>query len=114
MGIELVHAGGGRARFEMTVREDMVNGHGMCHGGLIFLLGDTVMDYATNTGQPLSVAVHAEIDYLRPAHVGDRLIAEGGVQDEWGRSRLVDATVTNAATGMAIAHFRGRTREIGR
>ena len=98
----------------MVVREDMVNGHGTCHGGLIFLLGDTVMDFATNTGQLLSVAVHAEIDYLSPAHIGDRLIAEGSVHDRWGRAQLVDATITSEETGKVIAHFRGRTREIGR
>ncbi|MFT7476687.1 MAG: acyl-CoA thioesterase [Verrucomicrobiales bacterium] len=114
LGIELIHAGDGRARFEMTVREDMANGHGMCHGGIIFLLGDTVMDYATNVGNPLSVAVHAEVDFVSPAHVGDRLVAEGGVQDTWGRKRLVDVTVTNMTTGKDIAHFRGRTQEIRR
>ena len=112
--IELIHAGDGRASFEMTVRDDMVNGHGTCHGGIIFLLGDTVMDYATNVGNPLSVAVHAEVDYVSPAHIGDRLNAEGGVNDSWGRTGLVDATITNITTGKIVAHFRGRTREIGR
>lgn len=114
LGIELIHAGDGAARFEMTVRDDMLNSHGMCHGGIIFLLGDTVMDYATNTGNPLSVAVHAEVDYLSPAHEGDPLIAEGRVHDTWGRSQLVDATITNELTGKTVAHFRGRTRQVTR
>ncbi len=114
LGIELISAGDGSASFALTVRDDMVNGHGMCHGGIIFLLGDTVMDYATNTGNPLSVAVHAEIDYVSPAHIGDRLIAAGTVRDAWGRARLVDASVVNETTGKTVAHFRGRTREIGR
>ena len=114
LGIELVHAGDGAARFRLTVRDDMVNGHGMCHGGIIFLLGDTVMDYATNTGRPLSVAVHAEVDYLAPAHVGDVLVADGAVHDHWGRTRMGDATIRNETTGNTVAHFRGRTREIGR
>lgn len=114
LGIELISAGDGSASFAVTVRDDMANGHGMCHGGIIFLLGDTVMDYATNTGNPLSVAVHAEIDYVSPAHTGDRLVAAGAVRDTWGRARLVDATITNETTGKVVAHFRGRTREIGR
>ena len=114
LGIELISAGDGSASFALTVRDDMVNGHGMCHGGIIFLLGDTVMDYATNTGKPLSVAVHAEIDYVSPAHIGDRLVATGHVRDSWGRTRLVDATILNETTAKTVAHFRGRTREIGR
>jgi len=114
LGIELINAGGGDAEFAVTVREDMTNGHGMCHGGMIFLLGDTAMDYAVNTGNPLSVAVHAEIDFVSPAHVGDRLHAVAHVRDSWGRARLIDATITNEATGQVVAHFRGRTREIGR
>lgn len=111
---ELQHAGDGKAAVTLTVRREHCNSHDMCHGGVIFLLGDTVMDFATNTGNPLSVAIHAEIDYVSPAYVGDQLLATGAIQDRWGRARLVDATIENESTGKTVAHFRGRTREIGK
>lgn len=95
----------------MTVTADMLNGHGVCHGGYLFLLADTTMDYATNSsGEGTAFAVHAEIDYLLPAHLGDELVATGTVRHRWGRSSLLDAEILNHTTGLTIAHFRGRTR----
>ena len=114
LGIELTAAGDGEAALAMTVRPDMLNGHETCHGGIIFLLGDMAMDYAVNTGNPLSVGVHAETDFVRAAQAGDRLIASAQVKEKWGRTRLIDATVTNDDTGETVAIFRGRTRQIGK
>lgn len=116
MGIEVVEVGDGRAIVAMTVTADMANGHGVCHGGVIFLLADTAMDHASNSGagpDAIAFAAHAEIDYVRPAGAGDHLTAEAVVVDQWGRTQLLDATVTNAV-GEVVAHFRGRTRSVRR
>ncbi len=113
LGIEIVEAEPGRAVATMTVTEDMLNSHGVCHGGILFLLADTTMDYATNSGDEMAFAAHAEIDYLRPAMVDDRIQATGEVQERWGRSTLLDATIVHAESGVTIAQFRGRTRTTG-
>jgi acyl-CoA thioesterase len=113
LGIELLEAAPGRAVAAMTVTEDMLNSHGVCHGGLLFLLADTTMDYATNSGDEMAFAAHAEVDYLRPAMAGDRVIATGITRDRWGRTTLLDATIAHAETGVVIAQFRGRTRTTG-
>lgn len=117
MGIDVVEVGNGKATVAMTVTADMANGHGVCHGGVIFMLADTAMDHASNSmagrpGEPaIAFAAHAEIDYVRPAHAGDQLRAEAVVVDRWGRTQLLDASVTNG-NGDLVAHFRGRTRSV--
>jgi acyl-CoA thioesterase len=98
----------------LFVRPDMANRHGVCHGGVLFLLADTVMDYSTNASLgegATSFAAHAEIDFVRAGMIGDTLTATGSVADTWGRTNLVDATITNQ-DGAVVAHFRGRTRTV--
>ena len=113
LAIELLEVEPGRAVAALTVTEEMCNSHGVCHGGILFLLADTTMDYATNSGGEMAFAAHAEIDYARPAHVGDRIVATGITRERWGRTTLLDATLVNDEAGVAIAHFRGRTRTTG-
>lgn len=98
----------------VVVRPDMANRHGVCHGGVLFLLADTVMDYSTNATldeDKTSFAAHAEIDFIRSGMVGDTLTATGSVTDVWGRTSLLDARITNQ-DGAVIAYFRGRTRTV--
>jgi len=98
----------------MTVTESMVNSHGVCHGGLLFLLADAVMDYTTNgplDDNATAFAGHAEIDYAQAAHPGDVLTAIGDRVDGWGRTNLVDVTIINQREE-PVAHFRGRTRTV--
>lgn len=100
----------------MTVTETMVNSHGVCHGGLLFLLADAVMDYTTNgplDDNSVAFAGHAEIDYAQAARVGDELTAIGDRIDGWGRTNLIDVTVVNQRDE-PVAHFRGRTRTVRR
>ena len=102
----------GRATATMTVTADMVNRHGVCHGGIIFLLADAAMDYASNhEPDGIAYASHAEVDYAGPARIGDRLSATATASDRWGRTQLIDAVVTTGDGGV-IAHFRGRTRTV--
>lgn len=111
MGMEIVDVGFGTATVTMTVRADMVNGLDLCHGGLIFALADSAMAFASNSYNHYSVAVNAEIDWVRPARTGDVLTAIAAERHKLGRNAITDVSVTNQA-GETVAHFRGRTRQV--
>ena len=110
LGIELVDYGQGWARARMTVRDDMVNGHGMCHGGIVFSLADTAFACACNSWGPVTVAAGADIVFVAPARLGDVLVAECRVRARYGRNGVYDATVTR--DGDLIAEFRGRSQQL--
>ena len=112
LGIELVDAGPGRARVRMTVRPDMVNGHDIAHGGLIFTLADTAFACACNSWGPVTVAAGAEISFLAPGRLGDVLEAAAQVRARSGRTGIYDVTVRRG--GDVIAEFRGRSSELRR
>ena len=111
LGIELVDQGEGRAVTRMTVRQDMVNGHAMAHGGLIFALADTAFACACNSFGPVTVAASAEIVFVTPARAGDVLVAEAVLRTRFGRSGLYDVTVRRDDD--VIAEFRGRSHQLG-
>ncbi len=113
LGIEVVNASDGAARVEMTVTDGMVNGLGVLHGGVIFTLADTAMAYASNAGEADAVAVNADIDFLQPGNVGDRLVATATRRAAAGRTSVFDVDVTTEP-GSVVATFRGRTRTISR
>jgi acyl-CoA thioesterase len=110
LGIELLDFGEGWARARLTVRDDMVNGHGVCHGGVIFSLADTAFACACNSWGPVTVAAGADIVFVAPAHRGDLLTAEARVRSRYGRNGIYDVTVTRGDA--LIAEFRGRSHEI--
>jgi acyl-CoA thioesterase len=111
MGIELIEVGEGRAVTRMVVREDMMNGHALAHGGLIFALADTAFGCACNSFGPMNVGASADIVFIAPAGVGDVLEAEAVVRTRFGRSGLYDVTVRR--DGDVIAEFRGRSHQLG-
>ena len=96
----------------MTVAPQMVNGHGLCHGGYIFSLADSTMAFACNSRNEKSVAQHCSITFLRPAKLGMRLLATAQEKNRAGRSGVCDVTVT-VEDGVVIAEFRGASRSIG-
>ncbi len=110
LGIELIDQGEGRAVTRMTIRTDMVNGHAMAHGGLIFALADTAFACACNSYGPVTVASSAEIVYVAPAHASDVLVAEAVMRTRFGRSGLYDVTVRR--DDEVIAEFRGRSHQL--
>jgi acyl-CoA thioesterase len=112
LGIELVEHGPGWARTRMTVRPDMVNGHDLAHGGLIFSLADTAFACACNSWGPVTVAAGAEISFLAPARAGDILDADAQVRAQQGRTGIYDVTVRRGDA--VIAEFRGRSAELRR
>jgi len=115
LGMELVETGQGRARIQMRVTGRMVNGHGILHGGYLFLLADTAFACACNSHGPRTVASGAEISFIVPGHLGDLLVATATERTRYGRNGIYDVTVhRQAADGPSVlAEFRGRSRTIG-
>ena len=110
LGIELVDLSEGRAVTRMTIRADMVNGHAIAHGGLIFTLADTAFACACNSYGPVTVAASADIVFVAPARQGDVLVAEAVERIRFGRSGLYDVTIRRG--GDVIAEFRGRSQRL--
>ena len=113
MSIRLDSIDEDRAVMSMEVRENMLNGYGMCHGGYIFSLADDAFAYATNSRNQASVASHCSIDFIRPAYGGETLTARAELLHRTGRSGLYDVMVTNDK-GEAVAHFRGRSSRLNK
>ena len=111
LGMELREVGPGRAVLSMTVRDDMLNGFDLCHGGLITTLADSAFAFACNShGQP-AVAQHCSITYVAPGRLGMRLVAEARERQRGERSGIYDITVRDE-TGTVIAEFRGHSRTL--
>ena len=109
-GMELLDYGDGWARVQLSVRDDMVNGHNICHGGVIFSLADTAFACACNSWGPVTVAAGADIAFIAPGRGGDLLTAEARVRARYGRNGIYDVTVTRGEE--LIAEFRGRSHEL--
>ena len=110
LGMRLEHVDDGEARISMVVRDDMVNGHDLCHGGLIAALADSAFAFACNSRGIKTVAAGFEISLLRPARIGDQLVASATERVLRGRSGIYDVTVR--CGDEIIAEFRGRSRAI--
>lgn len=98
----------GHAVVSMTVREDMLNGFAITHGGLVFALADTAFAIACNEDERVTVAGGADITFLKSTGVGQKLTATAVRRVVSGRSGLYDITVTDE-TGDAVAEVRGRS-----
>lgn len=111
MGMTVEACGDGWARVGMTVREDMLNGHGTCHGGFLFVLADSAFAFACNSENRRTVAQHCAITFLKPVLSGQRLVAEARRQAHAGRSGVYDVTISDEA-GSVVATFQGLSRRI--
>jgi acyl-CoA thioesterase len=111
LGMTVESCAPGAASVSMPVRADMVNGHGVCHGGLIFALADSAFALACNSHGDNTVAAGAAIEFLAPGRQGDLLTATA--QERWrtGRTGIYEIEVRNQR-GEAIALFRGRSHQI--
>ncbi|MCX4427373.1 hydroxyphenylacetyl-CoA thioesterase PaaI [Streptomyces mirabilis] len=110
LGIELLEQGEGTAALRMTVTPAMVNGHGIAHGGYLFLLADTAFACACNSHGPVTVAAGADIDFVAPAYEGDVLVATARERTRFRRSGIYDVSVLRGDE--VVAEFRGRSRSI--
>jgi acyl-CoA thioesterase len=111
MRMELVSCEPGRAVMRMAVRESMLNGHDICHGGLIFTLADSTFAFACNSHNKVTVAAGCSIEFLKPGQLGDVLTCEGVEQVLQGRHGIYDMKVSNQR-GEVIAVFRGKSTSI--
>ena len=111
-GIEIEEASEGYARIRMRLRADMLNGHRIAHGGMVFALADTAFAYACNSRNLRTVAAHASIVFLDSAREGELLTAEAREEALAGRSGVYNATV-RGEDGRTIATFQGLSRSIG-
>ncbi|MEK9643599.1 MAG: hydroxyphenylacetyl-CoA thioesterase PaaI [Paracoccaceae bacterium] len=111
VGIEMVEVDEGRAVMCLTVKKHHTNGHGICHGGIIFTLADTAFAFACNSRNQSTVAQHNTISFVSPGALGDKLTACAQEVSLSGKSGIYDVTVTNQ-DGRIIAEFRGCSRAI--
>jgi phenylacetic acid degradation protein PaaD len=110
-GITIDDVAPGRATARMTVTETMINGHDTCHGGYVFLLADTAFAFACNTYGRATVAQACDIVFVRPARLGDALVATANERGRYGRHGIYDVTVTSGE--QVVAEFRGRSSTLG-
>jgi acyl-CoA thioesterase len=111
LGMEILDIKPGHASLAMTIGPNMVNGHGIAHGGFIFTLADSAFAFACNSHNERTVAAHGNISFIRPGKLGDRLVATAREISRAGRSGIYDISVT--ANGTPIAELRGHSRSIG-
>jgi len=111
LGIAVVQTAPGQATLTMTVREDMLNGHDICHGGLIATLADSAFAFACNSYNEVTVASGFAIELLAPGRLGDRLVARCTEVSRAGRTGVYDTEVRNQRDER-IAMFRGRSYTI--
>ena len=111
LGMRIHSVRPGYAKLVMPVRTNMVNGHHICHGGMIFTLADSAFAYACNSYNKNTVASACNIDFLAPAKENDTLEAEAIEQSQSGRTGVYDVTVRTLG-GKTIALFRGKSYRI--
>ena len=111
-GVVIEEARAGFARLSMTVRADMLNGHGIAHGGMIFALADTAFAYVCNGRNEKAVAAQAGIVFLGSAAEGETLVAEAEELAREGRSGVTRVSV-RTSDGRAVAEFTGYSRTVG-
>ena len=111
LGMQIVDVGAGRATVAMPLRADMLNGHGIAHGGFVFALADSAFAFACNSRNVRSVAYACAITFLAPVGGTDELVATAVEQSVVGRTGTYDITVT--AADRVVAEFRGTSRTIG-
>jgi acyl-CoA thioesterase len=101
----------GHAIVSMPLRDDMMNGHDITHGGFVFSLADTAFAIACNDDVTPTVAAGADISFLKATHAGQTLTATAVERTRSGRSGIYDVTVVDE-TGDVVAEFRGRSRTL--
>ncbi len=111
LGMQIIAIGRGYAKLSMQVRTDMLNGHGIMHGGLTFTLADSAFAFACNSYNVNTVAAGCSIEFLRPGKAGETLTAEAKETLLQGRHGIYDVTVAGE-DGTLVAIFRGKSTQI--
>ena len=111
LGMQVLAIGPGTATVCMTVRQDMLNGHAICHGGLITTLADSAFAFACNAHNEVTVASGFDVNLMAAARLGDVLTAQAKEISKAGRTGVYDIAVSNQQ-GLQVAAFRGRSYSI--
>ena len=111
LGMQVLAVGPGTATVCMTVRQDMLNGHAICHGGLITTLADSAFAFACNAHNEMTVASGFDVNLMAAARLGDVLTANAKELSKAGRTGVYDIAVHNQE-GVQVAAFRGRSYSI--
>ena len=111
LGMTISHLGEGTATLTMTIRDDMLNGFDICHGGFLTTLADSAFAFACNSRNVVTVAAGLTVDFLAPAHSGDVLTAAASETSRAGRTGVYDIVVTNQH-GRRVALVRGRSHSL--
>jgi acyl-CoA thioesterase len=111
LGVELLEVRVGYARVAFSVRDDMLNGHGSCHGAFIFALADSAFAYACNGRNQVNVALQCSISFVAPSPVGSRLEASAIERSAGGRTGTYDVDVVGP-DGTTVAYFRGTSYRV--
>jgi acyl-CoA thioesterase len=113
LGIEILSVREGYSKIRMTVREEMINGFGIVHGGVAFSLGDSAFAFACNNRNHLSVALDTAINFIKPVHIGDILTAEAKELHNGKSTGLYHITITNQRDHI-VAMFKGTCFRTGK
>lgn len=113
LGITILNIQEGYSKIQMTVREEMLNGFGIVHGGIAFSLADSAFAFACNNRNNLSVALDTSINFTKAVHVGDSLTAEAKEQHNGRSTGLYLITITNQHEE-TVAHFKGTCFRTGK
>src|SRR4029453_2804552 len=111
LGMRILEVRPGYARVTMGIRKNMVNGHQICHGGLIFTLADSSFAFACNSHTSVTVAAGGTIEFLLAVRLGDELTATAQERSRSRRTGIYDVDVRNEK-GECVAMFRGRSHEL--
>ncbi|MGD9823680.1 hotdog fold thioesterase [Desulfobacter sp.] len=103
LGAKVEVLGPGHSRVTLTINDDMVNFHGITHGGVVFSLGDMAFAAASNSCGQMAVALNVGMNFLKATRSGDRLIAEAIEQSQSGPTALYDISIKNDRTGEIVA-----------
>lgn len=112
MGVEVLEVEPGYCKISMTIRDDMTNGFGVCHGGITFSLADSALAFAANSRDRMSLALENNINFLKKVSVGDTLTAETEEMQNGRTVGVYKVHITNQ-DGKAVAGFRGTVYRTG-
>jgi len=113
LGIEVIEVKEGYSKIKMTIRKEMINGLGIIHGGIAFSLGDSCFAFACNNRNNLSVALDTAINFTKPVHVGDELVAEAREVHNGKSTGLYHISITNQRDHL-VAFFKGTCFRTGK
>jgi acyl-CoA thioesterase len=113
LGMQVLQSSPGAAVVTMRIREDMLNGFDVTHGGIVFALADTAFAIACNEDEQITLAAGADITFLKPTTAGQTLTATASIRAKSGRTGLYDVSVTDES-GEPVAEFRGRSHTTSR